>query len=391
MKIITAIGNPKINEELKKDNFYDVIGVDIQYQEGIFEILEKNKNIDCLILNFNLIGNLDKYELIEKIKEKNIKLKILIILEKENKKLINYLFSKNIKNIIYENEFNIKKINNILKYQNKKNKKIIKNKKTINIKLKNKKTKNKNKINELKNNIKIKKEIIKSNYYNKIKKIKINLKNKKINNKRNLINNKKIISIIGDKKSGKTIFTILISKIINKKVLIISFIKNKEINIMLGIKNNEEENFIKINNKIKLLKCKPESLIRKDLQKELKKYNYIFIDTSNLEKNNLEKIINITDEYILILEPNLIGINNSKKIIEEIFNKKIKNKNKIKIIINKNNCFSIDEKIIKYIFNKFKLIGTINQNNKYNFLINKNFKILDLKIKKEYLKIIKEV
>ena len=51
MKIITAIGDPHINEELKKDELYHVIGVDIQYQDGIFEIMEKNNNIDYIILN----------------------------------------------------------------------------------------------------------------------------------------------------------------------------------------------------------------------------------------------------------------------------------------------------------------------------------------------------
>ena len=378
MRIITAIGNPKLNEELRKDNFYEVIGVDIQYQDGIFEILEKNINIDYLILNLDLIGNLNKYELIEKIKEKNANLKIIIILEKENKKLINYLFSKNIKNIVLKNETNLKRINNILKNKKEIKKIIIKNKKTINKKLNKKSIKN----NYNKNSEKINLNKLKE----QIKKINIKFINKKIIVKNDLLKNKKIISIIGDKKSGKTIFTLLISKIINKKILIISFIKNKEINIILGIKNNEKEECIKINNKIKLIKCNPESITRKDLQKEFKEYDYIFIDTSQLEKNNLEKITKITDNYFLILEPNLIGINNSKKIIEEILNK-----NKIKIIINKNNYFSVNEKIIKYIFNNFKLIGKINQNNKYNFLINKNLKIIDLKIKKEYLKIIKEV
>lgn len=381
MRIITAIGNPKLNEELRKDNFYEVIGVDIQYQDGIFEILEKNINIDYLILNLDLIGNLNKYELIEKIKEKNANLKIIIILEKENKKLINYLFLKNIKNIVLKNEINLKRINNILKNKKEIKKLIIKNKKTINKKLNKKSIKNKYNKNSEKINLNKLKE--------QIKKINIKFINKKIIVKNDLLKNKKIISIIGDKKSGKTIFTLLISKIINKKILIISFIKNKEINIILGIKNNEKEECIKINNKIKLIKCNPESITRKDLQKEFKEYDYIFIDTSQLEKNNLEKITKITDNYFLILEPNLIGINNSKKIIEEILNKN--NKNKIKIIINKNNYFSVNEKIIKYIFNNFKLIGKINQNNKYNFLINKNLKIIDLKIKKEYLKIIKEV
>ncbi len=115
MKIITAIGEPKINEELKKDKFYEIIGVDIQYQDGIFEILEKNKNINYLILNLSLVGDLNKYELIEKILEENKKLKLIVILEKENEKIINYLFSKNIKNILIKNKNNLNEINNIIK------------------------------------------------------------------------------------------------------------------------------------------------------------------------------------------------------------------------------------------------------------------------------------
>ena len=118
MKIITAIGSPEINEELNKDNFYEIIGVDIQYQDGVFEILEENKNINYLILNLNIIGELDKFNFIEKIIEKNNKLKLIIILEKENEKIINYLNSKNIKNILLKNKNNLNEINNIIKNKN---------------------------------------------------------------------------------------------------------------------------------------------------------------------------------------------------------------------------------------------------------------------------------
>lgn len=352
MKIITALGDSKINEELRKDNFFEVVGVDIQYQDGIFELLEENKNIDYLILNLNLIGDFDKYELIEKIEEINKNIKLIIILEKLNINLEKYLYSKKIKYIFYKNEININKIKNIVK-----NKKQIKNKKTIKNKFK--------KINDK-------------------KEIKINLINKKEKNKqKNKLEKNKTITIIGDKKSGKTIFTILISKLINKKILIITTPENKEINIMLGIKNNQEK-LININNKIKLIKCEYEDLERGDVQKILKKYKYIIIDTSNME--NIEKFKKITTNYFLIVEPNLIGINNSKKIIN-----KIQEKEKIKIIINKNNIYSINKIILKFIFSSNKIIAKINQNNKFNFLINNNFKIINIKIKKEFLKLIKEV
>ena len=200
MKIITAIGNPEINEELNKDNFYEVIGVDIQYQDGVFEILEQNKNIDYLILNLNIFGELNEINFIEKIIEKNNKLKLIIILEKENEKLINYLLSKNINNILFKNKNNLIEINNI-----------IKNKKEINL------INQKNKLN--KNNL-IKNKI----NYNKL--------NKKIKNK--------YYFIFGNKNINKNKLIVLFLKLINKKILIIEIINNKEI-----------EKEIKINKKIK--------------------------------------------------------------------------------------------------------------------------------------------
>ena len=115
MKVITAIGDPQINEELNKDNFYEVIGVDIQYQDGVFEILEENKNINYLILNLNIIGELNDFDFIEEIIEKNKKINLIIILEKENEKIINYFLSKNIKNILIKNKNNLIEINNIIK------------------------------------------------------------------------------------------------------------------------------------------------------------------------------------------------------------------------------------------------------------------------------------
>ena len=39
-KIITAINNPTLNEKLKKEEYIEIIGKDIQYKEAILEILE---------------------------------------------------------------------------------------------------------------------------------------------------------------------------------------------------------------------------------------------------------------------------------------------------------------------------------------------------------------
>ena len=45
-KILTAIGNPILNVSLKKENEIEVMSEDIQYQDGIFEFLEKESNIN---------------------------------------------------------------------------------------------------------------------------------------------------------------------------------------------------------------------------------------------------------------------------------------------------------------------------------------------------------
>ena len=55
-KIITALGNPNLSEKIKKYKNIEILTKDIQYQEGIFEVLEKEKNIYFLILSENLLG-----------------------------------------------------------------------------------------------------------------------------------------------------------------------------------------------------------------------------------------------------------------------------------------------------------------------------------------------
>ena len=113
-KILTAINNPKLNEELKKEEFLEVICKDIQYKEAILEILEEKKQIDIIILNEKLPGEIDLFNLIKKIKTKNEKIKIIMILENKNIEKENKLKNLNINNIYYNNEININKLIKII-------------------------------------------------------------------------------------------------------------------------------------------------------------------------------------------------------------------------------------------------------------------------------------
>ena len=116
MKGITALGNEEINKQLKKE--LEIIGKDIQYQEAVLDVLENNENIEFLVLSSIIPGQFNIYEFINLIIFKNSKIKIIIFLEKRDKELENFLISKGINNIYYNNEITIQEIINNIK-QNK--------------------------------------------------------------------------------------------------------------------------------------------------------------------------------------------------------------------------------------------------------------------------------
>ena len=358
------MNNPKINEELKNEKNVEIICKDIFYKEGILEILEKEINIDYIFINYKLPGEIKLNNLIEKIIEKNKKIKIIILIKKENK---NNLYKiKKEKN----NEKNLEIIKDI------KNKNIIRifHKEEINLK-------------ELKN--------YKNSNIEKIE-------NEEIKNREN----KKFI-FLGEPQVGKSMTIAMISKnleIKNKKILIIEM--NKKESDLLFIFGKNKKNFhkkIKLKNKYKINNKKYYNKKTKiDILKKLiikinkniniifnnklinffrikkleKNYNYIFIEI-NLNNNKLKnkKIINNINKKILILKPNLINIKNTINILEK------NTINKYKIIINNYNNYSIDEKIIKNIFKENKIIGKINYKKEYDELINNNFKISENNLK----------
>ena len=402
-KIITALGNPNLSEKIKKYKNIEILTKDIQYQEGIFEVLEKEKNIDFLILSENLLGKNKIENLIKKIKEKNNKLKIILVMENKNENIENILYFNGVNKIFYNNE----KIINIIKYIENKNEE------------KNTKIKN-----ELEN---LKKLLIKNNIYLEDEK-EIKEKDKeKIINKKIKKENTKVISIAGTGGIGKSIITLNLANILkenNQKILIIDFdILNKSLHTILGVneyskkiknklqknnlinnKINIKELIIKINKKVDLIsginlifdsKYKISSEKIKFIIEELKEYyDLIIIDTSSeCFFDYTKNILKESDIILFLLEANLVEIKKAKNLLK-IYNKNWKiNEEKIKLIINKYNEESVDEKIIKNIFSEYKILGKIKFNKKYNNLINKNFEenIYTKNIKKDYKKITEKI
>lgn len=400
MNIVTALQNPEINKNIKEKTKYNILANDIQYQEGIIELLEKNEEIDLIIISELLPGNIEFKELINKIKKINKNIEIIVILENKNNKLKEFLIQRNINSIFYNNQITVDELINIINEKEKTTSQIEINKEIKLLKeiiLENNKNTNKKteEIKIIKN--KIKKEI------NKIKE-KI-LKNNKENTKEK--NKTKIISIVGAPGVGKSIFISLFSKNIkNKKILIIDFdIFNKSIDLIFGYNLQKEKNILKINNNIDLL-SKVEiffiennynnyiekNKIKNILNKFSKKYDLIIIDnTSEYSCEYTKEILKNSDEIIFLTDANLIELNKTKKMLEKYINKWKIEKEKTNIVFNKINVNSINSKILKNLFSDFNILGKINFSDKYNLIINNNLKIVNKKINKEYLNIIKKL
>ena len=112
-RVITAVLNQDFNSKLNSENIC-VLSDDIQYQEGLIEIIENNKNIDFLLLNYDIPGENDILYLIEKIKEINYRIKIIIFINKKDEDKKNKLYSKGIFYIFIDGEININKLKNLI-------------------------------------------------------------------------------------------------------------------------------------------------------------------------------------------------------------------------------------------------------------------------------------
>ena len=362
-KIITAINNPKLNEELKKENNFEIVCKDIQYREAILEILEKNKNIDLIIISEEILGDIKFEKLIEKIKQINEKIKIIFILEKENNYLEKILIKNNINDIYYNNKINLKEL---IKIINKKEinmeeeiiklKKIIEEKNINYKKLKDNNIEETKKLNSANNkkqtNEKNKKKENNKKFYQKqnntrnnylVDKKNLILKNieqiiaLKIKNKKRVML-KKIITFSGNYKSGKTTLALATSYYLSKKkyrvLLIDGDFEKQDLSIVLRSKfgvNINKNNYLKAkaqshknefyDNQKSYNKLK--RTIKKSLKNSLKYGNkkediFNFKNKNYDLKNNQSILLKIKNYYYNSKNPNINRVRGNKVKINNI-------------------------------------------------------------------------
>lgn len=402
-KIITAIGNSLINDNLKNSG-YIVEAPDIQFKEDLIEVLKNKKDTEVLILNIDMINKDEIKDYINKIKEINHFIKIIILVQRESEDIKNIMMAIGIKDVFYGNDISIQKLE--IAINRSKTTEELLTEEVNNLKeiILNEKNKKHNLIDFNKFKEKNYKNIFKENKYK-------NLETKRENNKRS-----KVISIIGSSGVGKSIFCSNFSLVFkNKKTLIIDFdILNKSIKTIFGVKEKiaEEDEFwnngktsnliTKISTNLDLIcgidvifesgdKQEKERVI--EILDELKnKYDVILLDTSSeCFIDYTKEIIKYSDFSIFLVEANLIELKKAKKLLEIYINNwKIK-KEKINIIFNKYNKNSIDNDILKKLFLDFNIIGQLKLDEKYNYMINKNTNYINKELKAEYERIKEKV
>jgi len=376
-------------------NEFDLKFFDIQYKEGIIELLSEYSDIDFIIVNDEIPGEYETEKLINDIYKINNKIKIILISKNEYKNVYGKLEKYNfgiIKEIINEKKSN-KKI-----YKKCSDKKELDmSEKFLKEKFEERDTENKSLKKDINNKISKNKNLKSDNYledinsYNQIY-TKVNITSSN-NNKRG-----KVISIIGANGVGKSVFSIMLSrKLVNKKIIIIDFdFFNESLHSILKvdkysqkIKNNSTKGKININDfiintsyeNVDLIsglniifdydKEKNSENINRVVKQLKRSYDIVIIDTS-LQSflDYTKKILEISDENIMISGANLLEVKKTKRLLQ-IYNEEWQiSKNKIKLVFNKCTKNSIDNKTLKKIFYGYKIIGKIKLSDYYDIVIN---------------------
>ena len=78
MKVLTAINDNSLIKILKENGF-DTCQYNIQYREGVLEYIEINSFVDYIVLDYNLPGDIEISELLEKVLKENPLIKVIIV------------------------------------------------------------------------------------------------------------------------------------------------------------------------------------------------------------------------------------------------------------------------------------------------------------------------
>ena len=383
-KILTAIGSDMLTQILKEHG-YEALS-DIPYQEGVIEIIKRDF-IDILVVFSELEGSYDKYMFIEKIREVDSKIKIFVIVDKEDDNYKNYLFTKGIFNIFVNEKTTKDEFINVL------NKETTCNAQKLDLRQKN----NENS------------KVVANNTKNQNKPI-----------LEPCFRKQQIITFVGFCSSGKTTIStqlaILIAKYSKAKILIIDFDtinsginqffgikrsplnpgyilpsdKNASINYMIDaidkrtfdsnifekyvVKSKQYQNLDILTGNKSLFVC--EKVLNNEyysriLEKAKELYDFIIIDTSsNVFVDSTQFALLNSTKIFYITEATFPSFERAFRALTEIYPVWGVNKKKIHLIVNKYHSKSLSKLVINEMMKEVPISGYISFSEKYDENVN---------------------
>lgn len=368
--IITAMGNPTLNNELKKYSEYDVISEDLFYQDAVLDFLEV-EDADILTLSGVLQGQWELYEFIDKIRKINNRIRIIIIMDELDSDIKCELLERGILDIYLDDTVEIEDIIEAINREEPIREKL---KKSIVTVKEESATYDYSPIKIVKECQK--QEVITISGVNGSGKstIAFNL-SKALSNK----TNSRILVIDLDTLSGNIDELFDINKIPQNIEVLIDMDKKCGLNYAADLikkgrfDSNVFDEIVIHDEKIDILTgntslyyCQEvlnEEIYEKILESAKEKYDFIIIDTSsNIFLDSTKWSLQKASKILFVIENNYLNI----KKCTQFFNIVVKGwgiwKEKISLIINKESLNGLEQELVEKILEEYKVIGKIKLN-----------------------------
>ncbi len=390
-RIITAMGNDVLNNELKKYAKYDVILEDLFYQDMVISNIVKYE-FDTLIISGLLQGQWNLEEFVDKIRSKNSFVRIIIVTDEIDSSLRKILESKNVLDIFIDSTVEIQNIIDAIDREETVKKKYeMVREETADYILENDINKdNKTNIKERENN-QVKEKFILEKAVQKQEIIAISGisgagKSTIATNICKVLSQKsdsKILLIDLDTLNGNIDELLKINKVPENIEIVIDDDKRSGINYAteLIMKNRFDSNvfdelvinadgFDVLTGNTSLHYCQnvlKEEYYEKMLQSAKEKYDFIIIDTSsNIFLDSTKWALQTANRVLFVTESNYLSIKKMQQFINVIINIWGVWKQKIEIIINKKYKSELENEAISRIMEGLKIIGEIKFNEENN-------------------------
>ena len=377
-RILTALGNSTLNNELKKYSKYDIVSEDLFYQEAVLDMLKK-ETVDVIVISGLLQGQEGIVDFLKEVKKSAIATRIILIVDTFSDEDKNILISKGIFDILYDSDVEISDVIDAIDREEP-----INIKKQLEIDLFRERTLSGQIVKEKEEEFRVNSEpLVKIQKQEVIAVFGTSGAGKScvITNLVKSFAKKtkaKILLIDLDTLNGNLDELLNVSKVPENVEILIDEDKKCSINYIADLvsKNRFDVNVLDeliidcggfdfISGNTSLHYCQNvlnENCYNKLLEAAKEKYDFIFIDTSsNIFLDSTKWALQEANRVLFIAGNSNIDLKKSIQLFEVIFNMWNVWKNKVQIVLNNITNSGIDDELFTEV-SKLKVIGNIKQN-----------------------------